>query len=196
MRADGTGRRLRSRENTHTHTQTQEREFRQERAQGRKEESEGAEPWAPAGVQLLVGTRMAPPGASEPAPPRAGLCGSSLPCRQGPGDRGGASEGKGTRADAGVDTLVQGQVVALLQVQEEEPVRGLAWVKTLVLQSSLLDLEGACGGGEGGTQQREVLGTPNSPSCPTPPGCRTGCPLGQKHSSPFCLPDPPLSFRS
>lgn len=130
------------------------------------------------------------------APPQAGLCGSSVPRRQGPAGRGGASEGKGTRADAGVDTLVQGQVVALLQVQEEEPVRGLAWVKALVLQSSLLDLEGACGGGEGCTQQREVLGIPNSPSCPTPPGCCTGRPLSRKHSSPFCLLDSPLSFKS
>lgn len=63
------------------------------------------------------------------------------------------SEGKGTRADASVDTLVEGQVVALLQVQEEEPVRGLAWVKALMLQPSLLDLEGACRGEDGDTEQ-------------------------------------------
>lgn len=36
--------------------------------------------------------------------------------------RGRASEGEGARTDAGVDTLIQRQVVALLQVQEEEPV--------------------------------------------------------------------------
>lgn len=62
------------------------------------------------------------------------------------------SEGKGTRADAGVDILVQGKVVSLLQVQEEEPVRDLVWVKAFTLQPRLLDLEGAYGGagrGEG-----------------------------------------------
>lgn len=36
--------------------------------------------------------------------------------------KGGASKGEGARADLGVDALVQGQVVSLLQVQEEEPV--------------------------------------------------------------------------
>lgn len=36
--------------------------------------------------------------------------------------KGGASEGEGPRADLGVDSLVQGQVVSLLRVQEEEPV--------------------------------------------------------------------------
>lgn len=39
--------------------------------------------------------------------------------------------------------------MALLQVQEEEPVRGLAWVEAFVLQPGLLDLEGACRGGAG-----------------------------------------------
>ena len=39
--------------------------------------------------------------------------------------------------------------MALLQVQEEESVRGLAWVKALMLQPGLLNLEGACGDGGG-----------------------------------------------
>lgn len=60
------------------------------------------------------------------------------------------SEGKGTRADAGIDILVQGQVVSLLQVQEEEPVRGLVWVEAFMLQPCLLDLEGAYRGAGGG----------------------------------------------
>lgn len=90
---------------------------------------------------------------------RAELSGSSPPSLPGLArnldSRGGVSKGKGTRADAGVDILIQGQVVSLLQVQEEEPVRGLVWVKAFMLQPCLLDLKGAYGGagGNGRTQQ-------------------------------------------
>lgn len=68
----------RSREKTHTHINTEARI-----QAGESLEEKKGEPWAPAGIQLL-GTRMAPPGASGPAPPQAGLSGSSLPHRQGP----------------------------------------------------------------------------------------------------------------
>lgn len=128
--------------------------------------------------------------------PQAGLSGSGAPRSPGlarsPASGGEASEGEGARADVGVDPLVQGQVVALLQIQEEEAVRGLAGVEALALQPRLLDLEGAwSGGGE------EVVGTwqgasrtPNSPSSAAPPGLCTGHPLSPGHSSPFHLPNP------
>lgn len=48
--------------------------------------------------------------------------------------------------------------MALLQVQEEEPVRGLAWVEALVLQPGLLNFEGACGDG-GGSRGGGGVGT-------------------------------------
>lgn len=101
--------------------------------------------------RLLMGSflipRTAPPAAAGQPSGRA--VGSSPPHSQGlaggslAGGR--VSESEGPRADVVVDTLVQGQVVALLQVQEEEPVRDLAGVEALVLKASLLDLEGACG---------------------------------------------------
>lgn len=69
--------------------------------------------------------------------PQAGLSGSGTPrspdLARSPAGGGEASEGEGARADVGVDPLVQGQVVALLQVQEEEAVRGLAGVEALAL---------------------------------------------------------------
>lgn len=49
--------------------------------------------------------------------------------------------------------------MALLQVQEEEPVRGQARVEAFALQPRLPDLEGACGGGAGsGVGMGEGLG--------------------------------------
>ena len=48
--------------------------------------------------------------------------------------------------------------MALLQVQEEESVRGLAWVEAPVLQPGLLNLEGACGDG-GGSRGGGGVGT-------------------------------------
>lgn len=121
-------------------TEPQARELRQETAPRRREEREGSRAvgssWAPLAAEHQGGPTWhgwASPPASLAGPGWESLAGG-----------GGASEGKGTRADASIDTLVEGQVVALLQVQEEEPVRGLAWVKALMLQPSLLDLEGAC----------------------------------------------------
>lgn len=137
----GTAGRLRpgSREKRHIDTGAEEgRAGQEERAGEQAEDSEGrGETRVLPGVQFLG--------------PRTGqscLAPAHLVCQAWPGisdSRGGVSEGKGTRADTSVDILVQGQIVSLLQVQEEEPVRGLAWVEALVLQPRLLDLEGACG---------------------------------------------------
>lgn len=105
-----------------------------------------------------------------------GTAHSLLLCYEPPSQEARASEGKGARADASVDGLIQGQVVALLEVQEVEPVRGLARVEALPLQSRLLDFEGACGGrrrwgrsqaGQGASRSSH---TPQSPS--SPPGLK------------------------
>lgn len=104
-----------SREKRHTHRHTIRRQAGQgERAGNQAEESEER------------GETVSFQGPVSRPQDRAELSGSSPPSLPGLArnldSRGGVSEGKGTRADAGVDILVQGQVVSLLQVQEEEPV--------------------------------------------------------------------------
>lgn len=69
-------------EDTHTHKHRSQDSGRRE-PRGEKRKVKLGEPGAPAGIQLR-GTRMAPPGASGPAPPQAGLSGSSLRHGQGP----------------------------------------------------------------------------------------------------------------
>lgn len=103
----------------------------------------------------------------------------------------GASEGEGARADLGVDTLVQGQVVSLLQVQEEEAVRDLARVKAFMLQPCLLDLESACGVAGGGGRWG-LSGVPSSPHPPVPPGFCRRSPLAQEHFFPTVPAQLPL----
>lgn len=87
------------------------------------------------------------------------------------------SEREGARADLRMHRLVKRQVVALPQVQEEEPVCGLARVEALALQLGFLDLESACGeGGAGwagasGTSARarpQVAGPAQGPGCLRP----------------------------
>lgn len=157
----GTAGRLRpgSREKRHTHIGAEGgRAGQEERAGEQAEDSEGR-----GETRVLPGVQFLAPGQGRAVwlqPTLLARCG-----QESLDSRGGVSEGKGTRADASVDILVQGQIVSLLQVQEEEPVRGLAWVEALVLQPRLLDLEGACGGvGGGGRGRNSAAGFQEPPT--------------------------------
>lgn len=106
----------------------------------------------------------------------------------------GASKSEGACADARVDVLVQGQVVALLEVQEEEAVGGLAGVEALVLQPRLLDLEGACEEGQERQEMGVLEGAALEPNSLVPPSLPHLHPAPSSHICPQeDLPDTTLS---